>query len=283
MTAVETLREKIRNIPTLPAIVIQVIKTTNNPTSSARDLNKIITNDQAIAAKILQMANSSFYGLSAKVNNLNRAITLLGFNTVRSLALSISIVDHFSGKSSSSYFNRGKFWEHSMGVAMLSKMLAEKKGGRLNPEEAYIAGLLHDLGVIILDQFFQDKFSEILKLIYEADINFLEAEETIIGQNHALFGAEIAQAWNYPEILVDATANHHNPTYNGDYVDISNAVYLANILEYRFNDNTDDKRATELDEEILKRFIEDDEQMEILKVKFEAETERNREILKLFH
>lgn len=282
MTTVETIRESIRNIPTLPAIVIQVIQTTNNPTSSARDLNKIITNDQAIVAKILQMANSSFYGLSAKVNNLNRAITLLGFNTVRSLALSISVVDHFKGQSSSEYFVRGRFWEHSMGVAMLSKMLAEKKGGRLNVDEAYIAGLLHDIGVIILDQFFQEKFSEILKLIHEGGMDFLEAEETIIGRDHARFGAVVTEAWNYPETLVATIANHHNPGYEGDHADFVHAVYLANILEYRFNNNSDSKRAVEADEEILKKFIPDDEQMEIVKVKFEAETERNREILKLF-
>jgi len=282
MVIADTLSEKIRNIPTLPAIVIQIIKTTNNPTSSARDLNKIITNDQAIAAKILQMANSSFYGLSTKVNNLNRAITLLGFNTVRSLALSISIVDHFKGQSLNDYFNRGKFWEHSMGVAMLSKMLAEKRGGRLNPEEAYIGGLLHDLGVIILDQFFQDKFSKILQLIYETDVNFLEAELLVIGQDHAGFGAEIAAAWNYPELLVATIGNHHNPEYNGDYTEYCNAIYLANYFEYRFND-PGARRVPELNQKIVGRFISDDEQMEILKVKFEAETERNREILRLFH
>ena len=282
MTAVETLKDSIRNIPTLPAIVIQIIKTTNNPASSARDLNKIITNDQAIAAKILQMANSSFYGLPSRINNLNRAITLLGFNTVRSLALSISVVDHFKGESSSGYFNRGKFWEHSMGVAILSRMLAETRGGRLNYEEAYIAGLLHDLGIIILDQFYQDKFSAILKLIYESDINFLEAEETVIGQNHAVLGAQVAEAWNYPDTLVTALTNHHNPSYEGPNIDYAQVVYLANILEYRFNENPDLKRATEVDEKVLKEFISDREQMDILKVKFEAETERNSEILKLF-
>ena len=282
MTFAEALKEKIRNIPTLPAIVIQIIKTTNNPTSSARDLNKIITNDQAIAAKILQMANSSFYGLSAKVNNLNRAITLLGFNTVRSLALSISIVDHFKGQSLSDHFNRGKFWEHSMGVAMLSKMLAEKRGGRLNPEEAYIGGLLHDLGIIILDQFFQDKFTKILQLIYETDMNFLEAEVLAIDQDHAHFGGEIATAWNYPEMLVAMINNHHDPDFEGDFADYCNAVYLANYFEYAFN-NSEDKRIPELSQKVLQKFISDEEQMEILKVKFEAETERNREILKLFH
>lgn len=282
MTTVETIRESIRNVPTLPAIVIQVIQTTNNPTSSARDLNKIITNDQAIVAKILQMANSSFYGLSARVNNLNRAITLLGFNTVRSLALSISVVDHFKGQSSSQYFNRGKFWEHSMGVAMVSKMLAEKKGGHLNADEAYIAGLLHDIGVIILDQFFQDKFSEILKLNHEGGMDFLEAEETIIGRDHARFGAVVTEAWNYPEVLITTIANHHNPGYDGAHADFVHAVYLANCLEYRFNPNTTSNRTVVADEEILKKFLPDDEQLEIIKVKFEAETERNREILKLF-
>ncbi len=284
MTTVDTIRDTIRNIPTLPAIVIQVIQTTNNPGSSARDLNKIIMNDQAIVAKILQMANSSFYGLSAKVNNLNRAITLLGFNTVRSLALSISVVDHFKGQSSSEYFNRGKFWEHSMGVAMLSKMLADKHGsGKINPDEAYISGLLHDIGIIILDQFFQEKFADILKLIYEGDMNFLEAEETIIGRDHARFGAVVTEAWNYPETLVATIANHHNKDYDGDHADFIHAIYLANILEYKFTGNSEDKRAPEADPEILAKFIPDDEHMDVIKVKFEAETERNREILKLFH
>ncbi len=271
----------IKNVPTLPSIVIQVIKTTNDPTSSARDLNKIITNDQAISAKVLQMANSPFYGLSSKVNNLNRAITLLGFNTVRSLALSISMVDHFKGKSSSEYFNRGRFWEHSLGVAMLARMIASKRPN-LNPDEAYIAGLVHDLGIIIMDQFFQNEFSMILNLVHEEDMPMLEAERKVTGQDHAEFGAAVSAEWKYPDFLTVSLGQHHNPDYTGEHQEMANAVYLANWLEYRFNENHEDRNLPEPDQVIFDRFIDDDEQLEILQVKFEAETERNQAILKLF-
>ncbi len=281
MGTLEVAKDKIKNIPTLPAIVIQIIKTTNDPTSSARDINKIIINDQAIAAKILQMANSPFYGLSSKVNNLNRAITLLGFNTVRSLALSISMVDHFKGKSSNEYFNRGRFWEHSLGVAMLSRMLAGKTNN-VNPEEAYMAGLLHDLGIVILDQFFQDEYSAILKLIYEKGRLPLEAEVEIAGQDHAHFAGEIAQIWKYPDFLVAAIRNHHTPDFHGEHEDYAHVVCLANAMEYKFNQAAGTDWQAKADAGLLARFVPDDEQIEILKVKFEAETERNRGILKLF-
>ena len=277
----ELLTDTIKNISTLPAVIIQIIKTTNNPASSAHDLNKIITKDQAIAAKILQMANSSYYELSGKVKDLDRAITLLGFNTVRTLALSISILDHFKGRSQSGYFNRGQFWEHSMGVAILSKIFAEKRGGRLNVEEAYIGGLLHDLGTIILDQFFHEKFAKILELVYESNIDFLEAEKMVIGIDHAQFGAKIAVAWDYPQMLVSMIGNHHNPEYDGDFVDYCHAVYLGNVFECRFK-NRGGKRARELDENIAQKFYTGDEQMEFIEVQFEAEMERNREIIRLF-
>jgi putative nucleotidyltransferase with HDIG domain len=280
MGALQVAKEKIKNIPTLPAIVIQIIKTTNDPTSSARDLNKILINDQAIAAKILQMANSPFYGLSSKVNNLNRGITLLGFNTVRSLALSISMVDHFKGKSSSEHFNRGRFWEHSLGVAMLAKMLASKQTG-VNPEEAYMSGLLHDLGIIIMDQFFQDEFSDVMKLVHEKGMDLLDAEKEVWGLDHAHFAGEIAEAWKYPDFLVITITHHHNPGYKGEHQDIANIVCLANSLEYCLNEH-EEKWIPELESGIMARLIPDEEQMEILKVKFEAETERHRGILKLF-
>ena len=282
VTAMELLIGKIRNISTLPAIVFEIIKTSNNPASSAKDLNNIVTKDQAIAAKLLQMANSSYYGLSGKVKDLERAIALLGFNTVRALALSISILDCFKGPSQSGYFNRGEFWEHSMGVAILSKIFAEKRGRRLNIEEAYIGGLLHDLGTIILDQFFHEKFAKILELVYESNIDFLEAEKMVIGLDHAQFGAKIAVAWDYPGLLVSMIGNHHNPEYNGDFVDYCHAVYLGNVFECRFK-NRGDKRARELDENIARKFLTGDEQVEIIEVQFEAEMERNRAIIKLFH
>ncbi len=275
------ITKSIKNIPTLPAIVIQIIKTTNDPTSSARDLNKIITNDQAISAKVLQLANSPFYGLSSRVSNLNRAITLLGFNTVRSLALSISMVDHFKGKSSNKYFNRSRFWEHSIGVAMLARMLAAKRQS-INPEEAFLAGLLHDFGIIILDQFFQNEFSEVLKLVYEEGMPMLEAEVQICGYDHAELAALVSMEWKYPEYLTTSLRNHHNPQYSGEYEEMANAIYLANCLEYRFNEEHETRNPPEADPVIQERFIEDDEQLDILQVKFEAETERNQAILKLF-
>ena len=275
------ITKSIKNIPTLPAIIIQIIKTTNDPTSSARDLNKIITNDQAISAKVLQLANSPFYGLSSKVSNLNRAITLLGFNTVRSLALSISMVDHFKGKSSNKYFNRGRFWEHSLGVAMLSRMLAAKRHG-INPEEAYLAGLLHDFGIIILDQFFQNEFSEVLMLVHEQSMPMLEAEKQVCGYDHAELAGLVSMEWKYPEYLTISLRNHHNPHYSGEYEEMANAIYLANCLEHRFNKEHETANSPEADPVIQERFIEDDEQLDILQVKFEAETERNQAILKLF-
>ena len=282
VVCVEPLINKIRNISTLPAIVIQVIKTTNDPASSAKDLNNIITKDQAIAAKILQMANSSYYELATKVKDLERAIALLGFNTVRSLALSISILEHFNGESKSKYFDPGRFWEHCMGVAVIARMLAEKRGRKFNPEEAYIGGLLHDLGIVILDQFFHDKFARVLRLIYEADADFLEAEQKVIGHNHAQFGAEVAIAWGYPEVLVNMIGKHHEPEFHGNNADYCHAVYLANVLDYIFT-YSEDKRVPALDETILREFIPDDEQMETMRGKFELEMENNREILKLFH
>jgi HD-like signal output (HDOD) protein len=133
-----------------------------------------------------------------------------------------------------------------------------------------------------MDQFFQNEFSEVLKLVHEKNIPMLEAEKQVCGYDHAEFAGRIAEEWKYPEYLTTSLRNHHNADYTGDHAEIAHVIYLANCLEYSFNEEHQAIDPPEADPAMIAEFIEDDEQLDILKVKFEAETERNQAILKLF-
>ncbi|HYE78647.1 MAG TPA: HDOD domain-containing protein, partial [bacterium] len=227
----------LQELPTLPLVVTRIVTMTDDPRSSASDLKHLIVNDQAIAAKILKLANSAFYGLPGKITTLNRAVTLLGFNTVRSLALSISIMEVFSGHSECPYFNRSRFWEHSLAVASCAKLLAAKHRPD-ERDEAHMAGLFHDIGKVVLDQYFFEYFATAMEIAHKTGISSNEAEQRILGADHAEVGAQVATRWNFPSHLVEVIRHHHNPD-GAPGNTICQIVALASVLcqEWGFGDS----------------------------------------------
>lgn len=270
---------ELQELPTLPLIVTKIIQTTNDPRSSASDLNQLIMHDQAIAAKVLKLANSAFYGLPGKVTSLGRAVTLLGFNTVRSLALSVSIIEAFAGEGRSPLFDRHRFWEHSLAVSACAKIIAARQAPDLR-EEAHMAGLFHDIGKIILDQYFYEYFATAIRLAREQHIPLPEAEETILGINHAEVGAQVAERWNFPPHLVEVIRQHHQPETGQiliDLVIVSNA--LCRQLKY---EESSEIPPTPVSEALWQRFLPTGTERQIVEAKLEAEVEKSAELLSLF-
>jgi putative nucleotidyltransferase with HDIG domain len=276
--------EDLKELPTLPTVVAQLLMTMNEPTSSARDLERLIANDQSIAARLLKLANSAFYGLPGKVTSLSRTITLLGFNTVRSLVLTIGVVDKFSGESGGRYFDRGEFWEHSLSVAMASKLLCAKDPS-MNQEEAHIAGLLHDIGKIVMDNQAPQKFQKAMQEVLANGMDVLEAEREHVGLSHDEAGALVAEQWRFPEFIQVVVKHHHDPDKATQHSDMAHLVAMANeivrAMKKQEKENLD-YQLPEVRNDWQSRWLPDPRHEELFITKYEVEIERVRDILSLY-
>jgi putative nucleotidyltransferase with HDIG domain len=206
---IKRITESIIGLPTLPTIVSKMLELVDNPRTSAASLARLISSDQTLTARILKLANSAYYGFPREISTVNMAIVVLGFNTVKEMGLSLSVFDAFKNQENTSVFDISRFWEHSIGCGIASRMLARNYHSR-NASEAFVAGLLHDIGKIILNQYFHREFMQITDMVVEGDT--LEyAEEAVIGTNHAQVGCWLAERWNLPEIISQTILYHHHP------------------------------------------------------------------------
>lgn len=229
MGLMDLVENRIREVPTLPIIANKVMNLLNNPKSSAADLEKVIKYDQALAARVLKLVNSAFYGFPRRITTIGQGIIILGYNTIKDLVLSVSIAELFRMKGNNTIFDRVALWEHSVCTAVGAKLLAEKASLPLE-EEALIAGLLHDIGILILDQCLTTEFEEIIFLTNQKRIPMIRAEEKVLGFNHAIVGRKLAERWNFPPLLVEVLRYHHRPFQNKNYWATAALVFSADNL-----------------------------------------------------
>ena len=205
------MTEKIIGLPTLPTIVTQLIAVVGDPASSARQIAQLVSTDQALTAKILKVANSSFYGFAREIATVQLAIVVLGIEMVKNVALSVEVLKRFSKGQEHELFDRQRFWEHSIGAGVAARMLARKYYDRRKADEAFVAGVLHDIGKLILIEYFYDEFVEALTLAKDKEMALVDAEEEVLGVSHADVGGWLAEKWNLPLHLVNAIVYHHRP------------------------------------------------------------------------
>jgi len=222
--------KSIKKLPTLPIIFEKILETIDDPRSSANELQEIIKNDQSITAKILNMANSAYYGYSKRVSSLSRAVVILGFDMVKNIALSVSIFSMFPYKNSKSYFDKEKFWLHAIACGYLGKMIAEKTN-YYEPDKAFIACLLHDIGKVVLDSYFGDDYHKAMKIKAKENISIREAEEKVIDLDHTEVGYFLGEKWDFPDELLSAIRYHHYPAEAPQqYSSLTYLTYLTNII-----------------------------------------------------
>ncbi len=226
---IKKITQSIIGLPTLPTVITQMIGLIDNPKTSAKDVASLISTDQALTAKILKLANSAFYGFPREISTVNHAVVVLGFETVKSLGLSVSVLERFAGGRGETDFDRQKFWEHSIGCGVAARMLADKLRYRVQGE-AFAAGILHDIGKLILSQYFTDEFAEILALVREEDLYIGKAEEQVLELTHAEVGHWLAEKWNLPDQLVSAIAFHHTPGRLARGTELPSLIHLADFL-----------------------------------------------------
>jgi putative nucleotidyltransferase with HDIG domain len=221
--------DRIQGLPTLPAMLSSINRLMVNPRTSAKEIAQLISSDPAITSKVLRVVNSSFYGFPNRISTVTHAIVILGFNTIRSIVLSTSIFDALRKSQPAHGFDRAAFWRHSIGAGACSRVLARKLGYTAL-EEFFIAGLLHDVGKIALDSYLPDDFAKVVAKVREADCTMLEAEEAVLGVNHADVGGWLLQKWSLSQGLVDAVARHHSPALAGENLKPAAIVHVGDML-----------------------------------------------------
>ncbi len=201
----------IDSLPTLPHVASQIMEAAMSSGSSIRNIAEILSKDPALASKVLKVANSAFYGLKQQVNSLELALVVLGMHEINHLVLSVSVFSAFSDKNDETDFSREKFWEHSAACGHFARILCKKLKETTLGGEAFVGGLLHDIGKIVLDEFNHDKFMLIVKRAAEEETGVYEIEMDELGFSHADIGAVLAEKWNLPPSVVDVIHNHHQP------------------------------------------------------------------------
>ena len=188
----------IKNLPPMPHVVIKAQQLMVDPHSSAKQVAGVIESDQAIAAKVLKMANSAYYGMSGKVSSLQHATIVLGYQTLGEIITTASFNGFLGGKLPGYGYQSKALWKHSLSVAISSKMIAEKKNHNL-VNEAYTAGLIHDVGKVVLDNHILAKKDQINQYMEREEKTFFDAERHFFGFDHAEIASEICQKWNIPD------------------------------------------------------------------------------------
>ncbi len=211
----------IKNLPTLPDILDKISRMVESKQYSANDIARVISQDQVLTAKVLKLANSAFYGFSRSINSVGQALVLLGFQVVKGLILSSSVFDIVQRRATD-------LWKHSLAVATISGILAQRIGMKA-PEESNLAGLLHDLGKVIMAVNMIEELDQVMELC-EKGRTGIEAEQEVFGFTHMEAGAWLAEAWKLPVELTDPITFHHDPAGAKEKPMETSIVHLADIL-----------------------------------------------------
>jgi len=250
---VQSAVQEISHIATLPEVTMKIIQLVEDPDSTANDLNKIISNDPALGARILKVVNSAFYGLPGQIGSINRAIVLLGLNAVKNIAIAASLAKLFRGGKIANNFDARDLWSHAIACATGTKLLAQHAGLGL-PDEAFLAGLIHNIGIMVEIQARRPKFVEVMeKLEADPNLTLRQAEMQVLGANHEHFGTALCKLWKFPQSFQYVTGFHHNPMeLNDKNRTLTGLVHIADILaaksEAGFGQGTE---ATEADPALM--------------------------------
>ena len=216
------------DLPALPDIALKAMRLADDPDWDLRELESTIRRDQGLAARFLRLANSAFFGARCSITTLDRAINLVGITRVQSVLLAAALEGlHQSRKSNF----RGKvLWEHALAVACVTQYLATKHK-RCDKEEAFMAGLLHDIGRPIMDQVFHDQYGEALELLKnDVAASLLSAEQRVFRFDHTDVGFVAVNAWGFPPTIAEAIRFHHDPTMATEAPILCATVSLANSM-----------------------------------------------------
>jgi len=229
MICSEDILTCVGEIPPLPGTVISLVNVVNDPCSTVQDIVDVIKYDQAVTSQMLRICNSAFFGLSREVNSLNDAMRYLGTVKVLQMLMAVHTNAMLSKEQQGYGLAPGELWKHSVAVALASSAFADRiiLG---NSGLAFTAGLLHDIGKVILNEYVGKEYADIAQIVAEQKASFVEAERQVLGFSHEEIGAQLADQWKLPEAIIRCIRYHHDPSGlepNDALVDV---VYLADCV-----------------------------------------------------
>lgn len=226
---VERLAGRIDEISSLPDVAMRVIEVANDSAAGAQELKAVMEGDVSLSARVLRLVNSAAYGLRERVTNLQMAIAYLGFRQIRNLALTATISDLFKDDRPVGSYRRSALWRHLVGVGIASRMIAMRR--RLdNFEDVFLAGLMHDVGIVFEDQYDHRRFEQAMAAL-ESHRSLEEAEQACLGYTHTQLGALVGEKWRFPPVVVAAIAEHHGNTHDSkEHAAAVRCVEVANML-----------------------------------------------------
>jgi len=229
-TDVIELVQGVGGLVTLPNVFIRINQLVENPNSSTTDIARAISQDPSFTVRMLRVANSSFYGLSSTIATVDKAVSVIGTSQIRNLALSVSIASTFAGLPND-LVSMDNFWRHSLYCAVIARIMARQTGG-CDPEAVFTAGLLHDIGELLIFNRLPDQARDVLLLVLDNldELPVYEAELQLLGFDHGQVGGELARQWNLPPLLEECIAHHHSVAEAKRYPQEVALVHLANIF-----------------------------------------------------
>jgi putative nucleotidyltransferase with HDIG domain len=192
------------DLPTIPVVATKVMQLIESESATAEELAKVVASDPAVAARVLKISNSSFYGCQRQIQTLSHAIVVLGFATLKSLVVAASVKQVYQPYG----LTEKMLWEHSFGAGLASRIIA-KETRLVSEEEAFLGGLFHDIGKIIMNTMNKQQFQEVMQRCYNDGLSFADAERQVYSYTHSEVGGLVIKKWNFPDMLMNAVLNHH--------------------------------------------------------------------------
>ncbi len=218
---------RLSDLPTIPNTLLRIWQLVDDPDSSASDLEKVIAMDQALTAKIIRLVNSPYYGLRTEVTSARQAVTMLGFDTVKNLSICVSVVSAcIPDDGSKPELNLDDLWQHSVATGVIAQLIACRTGLR-DPDTAFTAGVLHDIGKFVMNLTLRSEYGEAIGYARSKGLYLHEAETATFNADHQYFGSCLATMWGFPDILTGVIKTHHGDLDPDNEFDIRDAVHLA--------------------------------------------------------
>jgi putative nucleotidyltransferase with HDIG domain len=225
----KSILEKLDNINEIPpslVIATEINKLLSDPKSSVEQIGNVLRNDPALTAKVLRLANSAIFAQSKRIVSINQAISTLGLAEFSKLTSTITFLNAFRLK----YINYNKYWLHSLATAFIAVKINEQCKASINPERLFTGGILHDIGVLILDIHYTDIYKKVFEIALNKKIELSVVEESVLGITHAEVGAIMLKKWGLPDQITDIILCHHKPQYSDIVRTDTQIVYLANFI-----------------------------------------------------
>ncbi len=252
----EEIASRAGDLPPFPMIAMKALRLSENPDASARDLQAVIAQDQALTARILKIVNSAMFSFQREVSTLTHAVSILGLQTLRSILIAASVEQLHQGNGARQAGLASQlFWQHAWGTAVLARAVARCVHYH-NPEEAFTAGLLHDIGKVVFLKNHEPRYLEILNLVHRGEKTFRQAESERFGFTHADVGALVASRWRFPNHLAEAIRHHHDHGAAGKYCKLAAVVELANLAMIFLEIGFEKDPALKLEQQPAARFLQ---------------------------